>query len=147
MGIAITGGAGFVRGHLAEALAACGNGAVVLARGVDRRPWAHEVLQLPGVSFIQVGLGDEAGLTRAFKGCDAVAHCAGINREMGAQTYGLTHVQGTANGVRAAEEAAAVPRLAFLSFLRARPYAGLPTASRSGRRKSSSAPLPATGRH
>ena len=123
MRIAITGGTGFVGGHLAEALAAGGHEAVVLARGVDRRPWAQEVLQLSGVSFIQVGLSDEAGLTRAFKGCDAVAHCAGINREIGPQTYGLIHVQGTANVVRAAQEAA-VPRLAFLSFLRARPDCG-----------------------
>ena len=123
MRIAITGGTGFVGGHLAEALAAAGHEAVVLARGVDRRPWAHEVLQLPGVSFIQVGLGDEAGLTRAFEGCDGVAHCAGINREIGAQTYELIHVQGTSNVVRAAQEAA-VPRLAFLSFLRARPECG-----------------------
>lgn len=95
----------------------------MLARGVDRRPWAHEVLQLPGVSFIQAGLSDEAALTRAFKGCDAVAHCAGINRDIGVQTFDLIHVQGTSNVVRAAQEAA-VPRLAFLSFLRARPNCG-----------------------
>ena len=123
MRVAITGGTGFVGGHLAQALAARGHEAVLLARGVDRRPWAREVLQTPGVSLIQVGLGDQAALARAFGGCDAVAHCAGINREIGAQTFQRVHIEGTANVVRAAEEAA-VRRLAFLSFLRARAACG-----------------------
>jgi uncharacterized protein YbjT (DUF2867 family) len=121
--IAITGGTGFVGGHLAEAISASGHEAVVLARGIDHRPWAQEVLQLPGVSFARVGIDDQLGLTRAFKGCDAVAHCAGINREIGSQTYKRIHLQGTANVVRAVEEAA-VARLALLSFLRARPNCG-----------------------
>lgn len=125
MRIAITGGSGFVGGHLAEALSAAGHEAVLLARGVDRRPWAEEVSGLPGVSFVQVGVGDEEGLVRAFEGCDAVAHCAGINREIGAQTYATVHVRGTTNVVRAAERAG-VRRVAIVSFLRARPDCGSP---------------------
>jgi uncharacterized protein YbjT (DUF2867 family) len=125
MRIAITGGTGFVGGHLAEALSRQGHEAVVLSRGVDKRPWAQQVLQLPGVSFFQVGTGDEDGLAQAFQGCDAVAHCAGINREIGHQTYDAVHVQGTANVVRAAERAG-VRRIALLSFLRARPDCGSP---------------------
>jgi NADH dehydrogenase len=70
-----------------------------------------------------VGIGDPDGLTRAFAGCQAVAHCAGINRQLGRQTYQAVHVQGTANVVRAAEQAG-VRRLALLSFLRARPQCG-----------------------
>jgi len=125
MRVAITGGSGFVGGHLAEALSAGGHEAVLLARGVDRRPWAQEVLAMPGVSFVQVGVGDEDGLVKAFEGCDAVAHCAGINREVGPQTYEAVHVQGTMNVVRAAEEAG-VRRVAIVSFLRARPDCGSP---------------------
>jgi NADH dehydrogenase len=123
MRIAITGGSGFVGGHLAEALSAGGHEAVVLARGVGRRRWAQEVLGLPGVSFAQVGVGDERGLVEAFEGCNAVAHCAGINREVGSQTYETVHVRGTMNVVRAAEEAG-VRRVAIVSFLRARPDCG-----------------------
>jgi uncharacterized protein YbjT (DUF2867 family) len=123
MRIAITGGTGFVGGHLAEALSLQGHEVVVLARGVDKRPWAQSVLRLPGVGFVQVGTGDRAGLIRAFEGCDGVAHCAGINREIGPQTYEAVHIQGTANVVRAAEEAG-VTRIALLSFLRARPGCG-----------------------
>jgi len=70
-----------------------------------------------------VGIGDADGLARAFAGCQAVAHCAGINRQLGRQTYQAVHVQGTANVVRAAEQAG-VRRLALLSFLRARPGCG-----------------------
>lgn len=123
MRIAITGGTGFVGGHLAEALSTQGHEVVVLARGLDTRPWAKHVLGLPGVKFVRVGTGDQAELARAFEGCEAVAHCAGINRETGRQTYDLVHVEGTANVVRAAERAG-VERIALLSFLRARPNCG-----------------------
>jgi uncharacterized protein YbjT (DUF2867 family) len=123
MRIAITGGTGFVGGHLAEALSTQGHEVVVLARGIDMRPWAQQVLRLPGVNFVRVGTGDQAELVRAFEGCEAVAHCAGINRETGRQTYDQVHVQGTANVVRAAEQAG-VQRIALLSFLRARPDCG-----------------------
>lgn len=67
-----------------------------------------------------MGLDGEAAWAQAFKDCDAVAHCAGINREIGGHSYDVVHVQGTTNVVRAAREAA-VSRLALLSFLRARP--------------------------
>jgi NADH dehydrogenase len=73
----------------------------------------------------QGSLSDPAGLSAALEGCDAVAHCAGINREIGAQTYEAIHVRGTANLVRAAE-LAGVRRLAITSFLRARPNCGSP---------------------
>jgi uncharacterized protein YbjT (DUF2867 family)/predicted DCC family thiol-disulfide oxidoreductase YuxK len=125
MRVAITGGTGFVGGHLAKALCAIGHDVVVLARGVDHRPWAREILELPGITFVRVGTSDEQGLVRAFEGCDAVAHCAGINREIGMQTYEAVHIRGTANVVRAAE-ASGVRRLAFISFLRARPDCGSP---------------------
>ncbi len=123
MRVAITGGTGFVGGHLAEALSASGHEAVVLARGVDRRPRAQAVRGLPGVSFLRVGVDDERALVDAFAGCDGVAHCAGINRQFGSQTYEAVHVRGTENVVRAAEEAG-VRRVAIVSFLRARPQCG-----------------------
>jgi NADH dehydrogenase len=121
--IAITGGTGFVGGHLAIALAQQGHETLVIARGIDRRPWAADVLSTPGVRLVTAGLGDEESLRRAFAGCDAVAHCAGINRELGNQTYDAVHVEGTRHTVHAAEHAE-VRRIAFLSFLRARPNCG-----------------------
>lgn len=123
MRLAITGGTGLVGGHLAKALSAAGHEVVLVARGVDQRPWAQEVLALPRVQLMRAGIDDEAALSKAFEGCEAVAHCAGINREIGPQTYQAVHVAGTANVV-AASEKAGVKRLALVSFLRARPDCG-----------------------
>ena len=59
-------------------------------------------------------------MAEAFRGCDAVVHCAGINREIGDQTYAAIHVEGT-RAVVAAGRSAGVGRLVMMSFLRARP--------------------------
>ena len=121
--VAITGGTGFVGGHLATHLVEHGHRVVIVARGADQRPWARRILGLPNARLARVGIHDVDGLVEAFAGCQAVAHCAGINRELGAQTYQVVHVEGTANVVRAAERAG-VQRLALLSYLRARPDCG-----------------------
>ena len=123
MRIAITGGTGLVGGHLAMALSAAGHESVVIARGMDDRPFAREVLAANGVSFRATDIQDRSSLEAAFTGCEAVAHCAGINRELGSSTYEAIHVAGTRNVVDAAERAG-VDRLALVSFLRARPNCG-----------------------
>ncbi|HEV2414049.1 MAG TPA: NAD(P)H-binding protein [Candidatus Dormibacteraeota bacterium] len=123
MRVAITGGTGLVGGHLAAALSAGGHEVVVIARGADRRPLAQSVIGLPGVTRVSAGIDDVSALERAFIGCEGVAHCAGINRELGKQRYEAVHVAGTRNVVAAAE-AAGVKRLALVSFLRARPGSG-----------------------
>ncbi|WP_235528158.1 NAD-dependent epimerase/dehydratase family protein, partial [Plantibacter sp. Leaf171] len=84
MRIAITGGTGFVGRHLAERLQGDGHEAVIVSRrtGVD--------------------IDDTEALATAFAGCDAVAHCAGINREIGEQTFERVHVRGTQAVVDAA---------------------------------------------
>jgi uncharacterized protein YbjT (DUF2867 family) len=121
MKIAVTGGSGFVGRHLAQELVERGHRVVLLARGKDRR--APEVLDLPGATFFPTDLSSARELEAAFRGCTAVAHLAGINREIGSQTYERVHVRGTRNVVRAAE-AAGVTRILLLSFLRARPDCG-----------------------
>src|SRR5262245_45698493 len=121
MRIAITGGTGFVGRHLARTLATDGHHVVLIARGADRRDQA--IRDLENATFHAVGTGGEAQLPAAFAGCDAVAHCAGINREIGAQTYRRVHVQGTQHVVDAAKRAG-VKKIAVVSFLRARPDCG-----------------------
>jgi NADH dehydrogenase len=103
MRTAITGGAGFVGRHLAERLSPADT--VILSRrtGVD--------------------ITDVDALSAAFAGCDAVAHCAGINREIGDQTFQSVHIEGTRAVVEAARRAG-VKRIVMLSFLRARPDCG-----------------------
>ena len=121
MRIAITGGTGFVGRHLARRLAAEGVEVTIVARGADTRDPA--IRYVPGARFVAAGVDDAEALTRAFAGCDAVAHCAGINREIGAQTYARVHVRGTHAVVDAARRAG-VTKIVLLSFLRARPDCG-----------------------
>lgn len=105
MRIAITGGAGFVGRHLAERYDP--SEVVVVSRrtGVD--------------------IDDVDALATAFAGCNVVAHCAGINRQIGAQTYQKVHIDGTRAVVEAGQRAG-VKRILMLSFLRARPDCGSP---------------------
>jgi NADH dehydrogenase len=117
MKIAITGGTGFIGGHLARRLAAEGHEIIVIARGTHER-------KIPaGMTLVPSDLSDEASLAEAFAGCAAVAHCAGINREIGTQTYQKVHVDATRNVVNAAQNAG-VKKIMLMSFLRARPNCG-----------------------
>lgn len=103
MRIAITGGTGFVGSHLASRLGS--EDTVVISRrtGID--------------------VENVDALTAAFSGCDVVVHAAGINRELGEQTFQRVHVEGTRAVVDAAK-AAGVQRIVLVSFLRARPDCG-----------------------
>jgi uncharacterized protein YbjT (DUF2867 family) len=116
--ISITGGTGFVGRHAALRLIAAGHEVVLIGRGDDSGGDQPSVGN--GVRLVRTSITDVPALASAFAGCDAVLHCAGINRELGSQTYATVHVAGT-RAVVAAARSAGVPRLAMLSFLRACP--------------------------
>lgn len=78
-----------------------------------------------GTVAARAEVDDVEALANAFAGCDAVAHLAGINRELGKQTYERVHVQGTRAVIEAAKRAG-VGKVVMLSFLRARPSCGSP---------------------
>jgi NADH dehydrogenase len=96
---------------------------VLIARGKDVRD--ESIYKLAGTNFFASDLSDPQQLRRAFSGCESVAHCAGINREIGAQTYQRVHIEGTRNVVEAARQAG-MRKIVLLSFLRARPNCGSP---------------------
>jgi uncharacterized protein YbjT (DUF2867 family) len=121
MKIAITGATGFVGRHLARTLSYRGHQLALVARGVDGRD--RTVRRIHGAEFHAASIADEDALAQVFAGCDAVAHCAGINREIGDQTYARIHVTGTQAVVNAARRAG-VKRIALMSFLRARADCG-----------------------
>ena len=86
MRIAITGGSGFVGSHLARQLSASGHELVLIRRTRKGDP------SLPRSTSYRMDLSNRDDLADVFVGCDAVAHCAGINREIGSQTYQRVHV-------------------------------------------------------
>src|SRR5712692_7760984 len=120
MKIVITGGTGFIGSHLARRLVAEGHQVVLLARRNHRQMRMHV-----NPTFVLSDLSDTAVLEHAFEGCDAVAHCAGINRELAEQTYRRVHIEATTNVVNAAKQAG-VKKIVLMSFLRARPDCGSP---------------------
>lgn len=107
MKVAITGATGFVGSHLADRLSSEGHEIVRIARSSEGE-------------LVVARLDSVAELEKGFSGCTAVAHCAGINREIGKQTYARVHVEGTRNVVEAARRAG-VEKIVLMSFLRARP--------------------------
>jgi NADH dehydrogenase len=70
-----------------------------------------------------VDVTNKRALDQALDGCEVVVHCAGINREIGRQTYAAVHVEGTRAIVDSAKRAR-VSKVVFMSFLRARPNCG-----------------------
>lgn len=121
MKVAITGGTGFVGRHLARELVSQGHEVVLTSRGVNTSSSA--LLDDPAITLVKAGLGSAAELSEAFAGCEVVAHCAGVNRESGVQTFEVVHVEGTRN-VLAACRQARVRKILLTSFLRARPKCG-----------------------
>jgi len=113
MKIAITGATGFVGSHLTTRLTSEGHEVVRIGR---RRI---------GDAIVQSSLDNVDQLNAAFADCKVVAHCAGINREIGDQTYARVHVEGTRNVVNAAKNAG-IEKIVLMSFLRARPDCGSP---------------------
>jgi nucleoside-diphosphate-sugar epimerase len=116
MKIAITGGTGFIGRHLARDLVSRGHEVIAIARGqYTRNPQPVE-----GATLFALDANDTDNLTKAFKGCDAVVHCAGTSVEDSRQTFQRLHVEGTRSAVTAAEHSG-VKKFVLVSYLNVRP--------------------------
>jgi nucleoside-diphosphate-sugar epimerase len=116
MKIAITGGTGFIGRHLARDLISRGHEVIVIARG----QYTRNNQPTEGVKFISLDVNDTDKLQEAFRGCDAVAHCAGTSVESKTQSFQQLHVEGARSAVNAAERAG-VKRFVLVSYLNVRP--------------------------
>ncbi len=113
MNVLVTGGAGFVGGHIVRRLAADGMTLRVASRSVPR--W------LPaGATHVRADVTEPSSLRAAMEGVDAVVHLTAIILERGPQTFERVNHQGTRNVVAAMRDAG-VERLVHQSALGAGP--------------------------
>lgn len=114
MRVLVTGATGFVGHAVVPALIEAGHEVRALARGVRAG-------SLPaGVEVVRGSVAEPETVRAAAEGMDACVHLTAIIVERGLQTFESVNVAGTANVVRACEDAG-VPRFVHMSALGAGP--------------------------
>ena len=99
----VTGGTGFLGGHLVEALAKRGEQVRVLARPGSK---TEHIDQL-GIEIIQGDLGDIPSLKKATRDVEFIYHCAALAADWGSwEDFEKINVVGTRNLLQAAVEGA-----------------------------------------
>ena len=118
MCIAVTGGAGFIGGHLVRRLAAIRAGRILVLDNLQRACMEDPRVGQDNVSLVQVDIRNREALSGAFEGCKVVFHLAAQSNVMGAVSnsgYAFdTNVAGTFNVLEAAKSAG-VKRFVFTS--------------------------------
>ena len=111
----VTGGGGFIGGHLIEALLRNGDEVVCIEQpGVDS--W---VRQLP-ITYLPIGIENEDTLSHHFRDADVVFHLAALTAARTPARFYQVNVDGTGTVLRAAErQGSRVPRVVLISSLAA----------------------------
>jgi dihydroflavonol-4-reductase len=114
MRVFLTGGTGFIGGHVARLLRDRGDDVLVLVRDIDK----GRALEALGCELVVGDLGDEAAITAGIEGCDALIHNAamyevGIPASEHRAMY-EANVLGTERVLRAALTAQA-PKVVYVS--------------------------------
>lgn len=99
--ILVTGGTGFVGGHLIRRLRQEGLPVRALARHPDR----VQPLKDLGVQVVPGDISDKVSLEKAAEGIERVIHLVGIIQETPGVTFRGVHVEGTRNVIEAARKA------------------------------------------
>ena len=107
----LTGGTGFVGGHVARALAAEGWRVRLMARDPGRA--RGPLLEGLTLDVVSGDLSDAAGLTRMLEGVDAIVHVAGLVKARSLDEYRAVNLHGTERLLAAAGKAA--PGALFLN--------------------------------
>jgi len=111
----LTGGTGFVGGHLAERLRAAGWEVRALAREGSNA----EILEKAGCEIVRGGLDTERALRQGCAGADVVFHLAAITKAVSEGEFRRVNVDGTRRLLVAAREARFAGRFVLLSSLAA----------------------------
>ena len=99
--ILVTGGTGFVGGHLIRRLRQEGLPVRTLARHPDRA----QPLKDLGVEVVLGDISEKVSLEKAAEGIERVIHLVGIIQEIPGVTFRGVHVEGTRNVIEAARKA------------------------------------------
>ncbi len=111
----VTGGTGFVGGHLVDQLLARGDTVTALVRSHVRSAGLAE----RGVRLVSGDLADHAALVRGIDGQDVIYHVAALTGAVDEAEFLAANRDGTANVVRAAQATGASPRLVLVSSMAA----------------------------
>lgn len=111
----LTGGTGFVGGHVARRLVERGH----RVRALVRSPALARRLDDLGAELVDGDITEPQSLAGKAAGCDTVIHLVGIIREKPPATYEAVHTRGTAHVVEEAKRAG-VARFLHMSALAAR---------------------------
>lgn len=117
MKILVTGGSGFLGGHVAELLSKRGDHVRALVRKSSNRKY---LTGLRNVELLEGGLEQVEGLRAAVDGVDAIVHSAGLIKARSIDEFFAVNVGGTSNLVEAARRLGpALKRFVFVSSLEA----------------------------
>ncbi|WP_342641218.1 NAD-dependent epimerase/dehydratase family protein [Rhodoligotrophos ferricapiens] len=117
--LAVTGGSGFVGGHLIPHLLERGHSLRLLIRNPGRMVLPRAQQGTGELNVIQGDLGDPRSLRELCDGADLVVHCAGLLAARHRSAFATVNIEGTARLVDAAI-VSGVRRMILLSSLAAR---------------------------
>ena len=111
--VTVFGGSGFVGRHVVRELAKAGASVRVAVRRPDRALFLKTMGDVGQITPVTANIRDDASVTAAVAGSDAVVNLVGVLYEAGRQTFDAVHHQGSGRIARAAKAAGVMSVKAF----------------------------------
>ena len=105
--VTVFGGSGFIGRHVVRRFAAAGWRVRVAVRDTRAATFLKPAGDLGQIALIPASVREDASVTRAVEGADAVINTVGIIYERGARTFAAINVEGAARVAKAAASAGA----------------------------------------